>query len=201
MIFAAFIFCSGCTSEITITAKSSNSIEVTFNGAAGKAFAKLINSAAGEESDSVIFDLKQISYELAKNGFSNVKASSQNGMDLRVAMEDNQKASALFSSNILTIQKGKINAWLSPQKLKAFYSSSDEQIAQFLDLLLSPVFNDEVMSEDEYIETIASFYGDDAATEINETNFKITLINLDGSRREKIIPLAKLLSLNEELSF
>ena len=197
-----FIFaCASCTSEINITVKENDCIEIAFSGASGNAFTKLINSASGEEGDTVIFDTKQISYELAKSGFSDVKVNSKNGYDLNILMNDAGKKSVLFSSKILNIQKGKITAELSPEKLKAFYDSSDEDIVQFLDLLLAPVFNDETMDADEYIETIASFYGDAAADEINDSNFKITLVDLDGNKKVKIIPIAELLSLRKVIAF
>ena len=186
---------AACTTEINITAKENDKIEVSFKGAAGKAFADLISSADGE-SAGVEFDLKQISYELAKNGFTNVQVNSKTGSDLDIKMSDFEKKSTLFTSQILSLQKGNLKALLSPQQLKNFYNQSDENIVQFLDLLLAPVFNDEVMTSEEYLETIASFYGDAVASEISQTNFKITLTNLDGSQTIKIIPLADLLAIS-----
>ena len=64
-------------------------------------------------------------------------------------------------------------------------------------MLLAPVFNDEVLSIDEYLDTIASFYGKEAADEIKASDFKITLTNADGTARVFTIPIAKLLTINE----
>lgn len=218
--FAAAImtFCmAGCTSEVTVTAKENGSVEITFNGEAGNAFSKLINSASGIDAAGlenggeqvVVFDIKQIAYELAKNGFSDVKVESKNGFDLNIKMNDSvqgssagsAKKSVLFTSGLLKLQKGKLSVSLSPKKLCDFYNASDEEIVQFLDLLLAPVFNDEVMSEDEYLDTIGSFYGDSVSKEIQETNFKITLVNTDGKSSVQVIPLATLLSLKNEINF
>ena len=214
----AFIFCAAsCTSEVTVTAKDNGSVEITFNGVAGKAVSQLINSASGIDPNAgaasgaenageqvVVFDTDQISYELAKNGFSDVKVESKNGFDLNIKMNDSvsgTKKSVLFTSGLLKLQKGKLSASLSPKKLCDFYNSSDDEIVQFLDLLLAPVFNDEIMDESEYLDTIGSFYGDSVAKEIEETNFKITLVNTDGKSSVKVIPLATLLSLKTEINF
>ncbi len=200
LIGAAFAFVS-CTTEICITAKDNNSVQVTFNGAAGLAFKELVHSATGTEGDTVIFDLKQISYELAKNGFSDVNVDSKTGSDLNINMSDEGKKSALFTTSIINLAKGKLSVNLTPAKLRSFYTASDEEITQFLDLLLAPVFNDESMSSEEYLETIASFYGEDVAEEISNTNFKVTLKHLDGKETVKSFPIAELLSLSSEVSF
>ncbi|MCR4733525.1 MAG: hypothetical protein K5829_00765 [Treponema sp.] len=199
-VFLIFSFIS-CTSEITIAAKENGALEVTFTGQAGQSFSKLINSASGGEGEVVVFDTKQISYELSKYLFSDVKVESKNGSDLSISMKDNDKKSVLYSSDLIKCQKGKLSASLSPKKLMTFYNAGDEDIVQFLDLLLAPVFNDEILTEEEYLDTISSFYGESVAREIGETNFKITLINADGKEIVKLIPLASLLSLHEEVIF
>ena len=68
LIFACaglIILCASCTSEITLELKKDGSVNVEFSGAAGNAFAALINSASGMSSEnassgSVIFDTNEI---------------------------------------------------------------------------------------------------------------------------------------------
>ena len=61
-----------------------------------------------------------------------------------------------------------------------------------LDLFLAPVFNDEVMSEAEYLEMVASFYGNDAAKEVSESVVKINLISKDGAKETLTYPLSQI---------
>ena len=202
----AVLFCTaflaGCTSEIELELKKDGSVDVKFTGSAGNAFASLISagtSASG--ATNVIFDTKEIEYEMAGNGFSNVKAASKKGADLTVTMTDKNGKSALFTSGVVSVQNGELSAALSPQSLKDFYNSADSQTVQFLDMLLSPVFNDEKMTQEEYIELLASFYGDEIANEIAQSNFRITLKNPDGTRKVQSINFAKLLCLDEVIRF
>ncbi len=188
---------ASCTSEIEVELKKDGSVDVKFNGSSGNAFAAL-NSL---NADTVIFDTKEIEYEMAQKAFSNVKASSKTGNDLTVTMTDKNGKSALFTSGVVTVEKGILGASLSPQSLKKFYDSADSQTLQFLDMLLSPVFNDEVMSQEEYLELLASFYGDEIAQEIADSSFRITLIQSDGSKKVQSISFAKLLTLNEVIRF
>lgn len=196
------LLCTACTSEITLELKKDNSVDVEFSGAAGTAFATLIGAASGMTgSDSVIFDTKEIEYEMGSNGFSKVKAVSKKGSDLTVSMTDKNGKSALFSSGVVSVENGKITASLSPQSLVKFYESADSQTIMFLDMLLAPVFNNEEMSQEEYLEVLASFYGEEIAAEMKASKFKITLKNPDGSQTIQTVPFVKLLTLNEVLRF
>ena len=138
---------------------------------------------------------------MGSNGFSKVKAVSKKGSDLTVSMTDKNGKSALFSSGVVSVENGKITASLSPQSLVKFYESADSQTIMFLDMLLAPVFNNEEMSQEEYLEVLASFYGEEIAAEMKASKFKITLKNPDGSQTIQTVPFVKLLTLNEVLRF
>lgn len=200
---ALMVFCASCTSEISLELKKDGSVDVEFSALAGKAFATMINSVSGNGavSSSVIFDTKEIEYEMSSNGFSQVKAASKNGSDLTVTMTDKKGNSALFSSGVVSIKDGKLNAALSPQSLINFYKEADSQTVMFLDMLLAPIFNDEVMTEEEYLEVLAAFYGDEIAEEMKKSSFRITLKNPDGRTSVQNIGFTKLLTLNEVLRF
>ena len=89
------------------------------------------------------------------------------------------------------IEKGRLNASITRKSLEDFYNSADEQTRMTLDLFLAPVFNNETMSEEEYLEMVASFYGEAAAKEVSESQVKINLISKDGSKQTLIYPLAQ----------
>ena len=200
-ILSTLLF-AGCTSEIELELNKNGSVDVKFNGIAGNAFVALINAGLGTDaSDKVIFNTKDIEYEMAGNGFSNTKAVSNNGTDLSVTMTDKNGKSALFTSGVVSAKDDKLSATLSPQSLKKFYDSADSQTVMFLDMLLSPVFNDEIMTQEEYLEVLASFYGDEIADEIKDSSFRITLKNADGTKTVQTINFAKLLTLNEVIRF
>ncbi|MBO4629366.1 MAG: hypothetical protein J5687_05385 [Treponema sp.] len=195
-VTALLVFCAGCTSEITLELKKDGSVDVVFSGEAGDAFAAMLGA-----SDSVIFDTKEIEYEMGSHGFSKVKAVSKKGTDLTVSMTDKKGKSAMFTSGVISVENGKLNAQLSPQTLVKFYNSADSQTVQFLDMLLAPIFNDEKMSQEEYLEVIEAFYGEDIAEEMKSSKFRITLKNPDGSQTVQTVPFVKLLTLDEIISF
>lgn len=184
-----------CTTEVTLTLQKDDSVAVSFEGGAGKAFAKMISSAtgiSGEADNSLLIDTASVSYELAKAGFSDVKVNQNNEGSVSISMQDMKQTSYLFTSKIVKAEKDRLIAAISRKSLEDFYSSSDEQTRMILDLFLAPVFNDEEMTEKEYIEMVTSFYGEGAGKEVGESLVKINLISKDGSKQTIVYPLSQI---------
>lgn len=183
-----------CTTEITLTLKADDSVDIQFEGGAGAAFTKMILSASGTETPGI--DTQAVSYELAKAGFENVKAKAQNS-NVSISMSDKKHSSYIFTSGIVKLSDDKKHESLKTQitrkSLEDFYNSADEQTRMILDLFLSPVFNNDYMSEDEYLEMLASFYGEPAAKEVQDSFVKIILIGKNGKKEEQNLPLVQLL--------
>ena len=201
LILLPLLFIS-CQAEVTLTVQSDDSIAITFEGAAGPAFTRMISSAAGmnvaagaetQSNGDFLIDEASVSYELAKAGFSDVKVLQKKGGAVRISMTDKAQSSYLFTSKIVKAEKGKLSAFLSRKSLEDFYASADEQTRMILDLVLAPVFNDEEMTEAEYLEMVGAFYGEAAADEVRNSFVRINLISRDGSKENLRIPLAKLM--------
>ena len=201
LILASAILFASCTTEVTLTVKQDDSVDIRFEGGAGNAFTKMIASAsgvagtagaAGAGSTDAIIDTDTVTYELARAGFSNVKAEQKTGGAVLISMSDKKKSSYIFTSGIVKAEKGRLSAAITRKSLEDFYKSADEQTRMTLDLFLAPVFNDEVMSEDEYLEMVASFYGNDAAKEVSESVVKINLISKDGAKETLTYPLSQI---------
>lgn len=193
----AFFFIS-CQAEVTLTLQKDDSVDIRFDGGAGAAFAKMISSAAGvgnqnAPSNEMLIDTDAVSYELAKAGFSNVNVNQKQGGAVSIAMSDKTQTSYIFSSQIVKADKGRLIAAITRKSLEDFYNSSDEQTRMILDLFLAPVFNNEEMTEDEYLEMVGSFYGENAANEVAESLVKINLISKDGTKETLNIPFTQLM--------
>ena len=205
LIFAPLLFAS-CQTEVTLTLQKDDSVDIRFEGGAGEAFSKMISAAAGlEKKDSetgasaLLIDSDSVSYELAKAGFSNVKVNQKKNGTVSISMADAKQSSYLFTSKILKTEKNKdadkdkLKPAITRKSLEDFYAYSDEQTRMILDLFLAPVFNDEEMTEPEYIEMIGAFYGEAAAKEVSQSTIKINLISRDGTKETLRIPLAQLM--------
>ena len=200
LILLPLLFIS-CQAEVTLTVQSDDSVAIVFEGGAGEAFTRMISSAAGvngaagaetQSNGDFLIDEASVSYELAKAGFSDVKVLQKKGGAVRISMTDKAQSSYLFTSKIVNEEKEKLSASLSRKSLEDFYASADEQTRMILDLFLAPVFNDEEMTEAEYLEMVGAFYGEAAAKEVSESLVKINLISKDGSKETLVYPLSQI---------
>ena len=190
LLLITLLFFISCTTEVTLTLKADDSLAIRFEGGAGEAFTKMISSASGLAGDSLV-DSDSVSFELAKAGFSDVKVEEKAGAAVTISMSDKTKSSYIFSSEIIKAEKGKLKAAITRKSLEDFYNNADEQTRMTLDLFLAPVFNNENMSEDEYLEMLGSFYGEAAAKEVSQSLVKINLISKDGSKETLTYPLTQ----------
>lgn len=199
--FLAVIFLAAgltsCTSEIVFKQENSGSINVKFSSVAGNAFIKMVKSAAADDDGNVLIDVNAITHELEKSGFVNVDIEKKNVIDFDVSMDDFFGNSILISSGLLSSTADEFSANITAAKFADFYNKADDDLVNILDMFLAPVFNDEEMWESEYVELLASFYGDDVANEIKESSLKITLEDVNGKKKSKTVSLAKLFTLRE----
>lgn len=199
MISSVLMFFS-CSAEITFEAEKDCCVKISYTGDFSGEFLQFMMSQNGEISDleqkdfeNSELDKQALKESLENSGFENVQIVSGKLKKLIFKMEDKSKKSALFMTNLLKMQNGTISVDFSYENLKKFYDNADEQLQSDLDLLLAPVFNDEKMSETEYLETVAAFYGDKMADELAESFIKLIIINADGKKQVQKISIPKLL--------
>ncbi len=190
LILFSGIFTS-CSVDLTLALQKDGSVNITFAGGSGQAFTKMILSATGGEEQ--FLDTKEIDYELSKNGFTNVKSESKKTGEIRIFMTDAKQSSYIFKSGIALVEGNQLKLNITKKSLVDFYNSADEQTRMVLDLFLAPVFNDEEMTEAEYLETLGTFYGKEAAKEVADSFVNITLIDEDGKSQKQKIPFSRLM--------
>jgi len=188
-----------CTSEVTLTAQKDGSVLVNFDGKCGPYFKSMLKSFSEAENDP-LFDVAGIKSSFITDGFKNVAVTAPDDVGLTVTMNSPENT-YLFKSGLVICDKKNVFLKVSPSILTDFYKAADPDIVSVLDLLIAPVFNDEKMSEEEYLETVGSFYGEDASAEIGNCNIKLNLISTEGKRKEVSVPLTKLLTLTETLGY
>ena len=138
-------------------------------------------------------DVEVLTESLKNSGFGNVQILSGKLKNILITMEDKSQKSVLFYSKLLKMQNGSLSVDFSYENLRNFYENADEQLQSDLDLLLAPVFNDEKMTESEYLETIATFYGEKMASELAESFISLIVVNIDGKQQVQKISIPKIL--------
>lgn len=210
LIFSFLICCcfSSCKVFLSLTQKQNGDVNVEFSGIPEEAFINTIKSFLATDSESttnknLIIDTAQIKSFLINSGFTNVEVSNQIGANVDIKMTIPKDKTFIFDSKLVFSNNSESNSSfgieLSPATLQTFYANADEQIISILDILISPAFYGEEISEEEYIETIASLYGNDVAAEMNKSEIYITLKNKSGKTLKKSLPLKTLLTLKQSV--
>jgi len=210
LIFSFLICCSfsSCNVFLSLTQKQNGDVNVEFSGIPEEAFINTIKSFLATDSESatnknLIIDTAQIKAFLINSGFTNVEVSNQIGANVDIKMTIPKDKTFIFDSKLVFSNNSESNSnfgiELSPATLQTFYANADEQIISILDILISPAFYGEEISEEEYIETIASLYGNDVAAEMNKSEIYITLKNKSGKTLKKSLPLKTLLTLKQSV--
>ncbi len=182
-----------CKSEIVLTAQKDGSVEVSFNGECGEFFQSMLKTFS-EGENGPLFDVSGIKQSFYTDGFKNVAVQAPSDVALKTSFIA-PKNTFLFTSGLLLESKNHVVVRVSPEILMNFYKSADAEIVNVLDLLIAPVFNDEEMTDEEYLETIGSFYGEGAIKEIGTSNISLTCISAAGEKQQFEVPLTKLLTL------
>ena len=141
------LFFTSCTGDAKIILKQNGSVSFAFSGQLGEAF-KEIMSGSGTDLNNI--DVKGMENALKESGFDNIKVNADSKKDLiTISFEDINNDSYLFSEDIINVNKDDICFSLTADQFLSLYNASGEDIQMLLDLFLSPVLNDEVMSEEE----------------------------------------------------
>lgn len=202
ILFVLSVFCvlffTGCDSSVKLTLNSDNSVDLNCDASIGTAFTS-IYTLLTQDTSPVFFDAKSITKELTTDGFTNVNSISKTGTDINVKAKAPYGKTTLFTSGLIKTENKKIKLLLSPKQLQALYKKADEQTKNFLDLLMAPVFTDEELSEEEYLDLVSSMYGIKIQEEIANCVLKLEINNADGTKATKKLPLITLLTLNKEI--
>lgn len=181
MIFSVGLFAS-CDGYANVKMETDGGVSFGFSGVLGDGFKEMI----GINGQEINIDVEGITKALEDSGFSKVKVAAQND-NIMISFVDENRDSYLFQSGIVSVKNNDVKVSLTAAKFLQLYNSSGEDIQMLLDLFLSPVLNDEEMSEEEYVDTISVTYGEDAGKEIDESAVHFTVIDKNGKKRTKNI--------------
>lgn len=199
MFFSVFLFFS-CSAEIVFEVKKDGNVKISYDGDLNGDFLQFLINQNGKNTEldlgnieNTELDVEVLIESLKNSGFENVQILSGKLKNILITMEDKSQKSVLFYSKLLKMQNGSLSVDFSYENLRNFYENADEQLQSDLDLLLAPVFNDEKMTETEYLETIATFYGEKMASELAESFISLIVINIDGKQQVQKISIPKIL--------
>lgn len=198
--FVAFILFSSCGASIEINAEN-GSATIAYRASFGRAFIDLMR-ALSDDTTSPLFDAQVIQAQFRASGIDNaiVASSSDESLSISTRLPYNSR-NPLSQSGCLEKSAQGITLTFSPKTLQALYVSLPPLVQSYIDLCMSPVFIGEKMARADYIDMVASVYGQALADELDAAHVTITLRgeSANAVKKTRTIPLVELLTLDEPL--
>lgn len=187
-----------CTNEVEIKQTSSGTYFKYKNGL-GDSFTKTIQDLTGEK-DSEIFNAADIKMLFEQTGVEQVQVASQGKSGFMVSGKlSSDKSDMINQSDLLVDEEKKLALVFSQEKLVNLYEMLPSELQNYIDLFMAPSFIGETMTNEEYIDLLSSFYGEELTDELQKSKVKVTLIRRDGVTRKFSVDLLNLLNLTGTL--
>ena len=203
LLFLPLLFAS-CTSSVELRANGDGSVNITYDAAFGSAFIEIMQSLSGGGA-SPLFDADEMTSQFRAAGIKDVRvaspANTSLGIALRLPKEGNDPIS---QSGCISRSARSLAITVSPASCAKLYKLLPDTLQSYIDLFMAPVFLGEAVPKDEYVDLIASVYGQALADELKRSKIKISLFAPnDGKKASKTaeLPLAELLTSTKPVSF
>ena len=198
---SVILFLTSCKSQIKITF-SKNACTVKYSTKLGKALFDTFYAFAGETESERIFDTEQFKQIFSEGGLKNVSAESK-GIDeisIQGDIDGNNGDFISGASIIKSSNNGKnVEIEFSRNNLLKMYDNMPSIMRSYIDLFMAPVFTEEEMSNEEYLELISSVYGQILADEIKTSTVDFIVVLSDGKTKQFSLELIDLINIKTDI--
>ena len=198
---SVILFLTSCKSQIKITF-SKNACTVKYSTKLGKALFDTFYAFAGETESERIFDTEQFKQIFSEGGRKNVSAESK-GIDeisIQGDIDGNNGDFISGASIIKSSNNGKnVEIEFSRNNLLKMYDNMPSIMRSYIDLFMAPVFTEEEMSNEEYLELISSVYGQILADEIKTSTVDFIVVLSDGKTKQFSLELIDLINIKTDI--
>lgn len=198
---SVILFLTSCKSQIKITF-SKNACTVKYSTKLGKALFDTFYAFAGETESERIFDTEQFKQIFSEGGLKNVSAESKviDEISIQGDIDGNNGDFISGSSIIKSSNNGKnVEIEFSRNNLLKMYDNMPSIMRSYIDLFMAPVFTEEEMSNEEYLELISSVYGQILADEIKTSTVDFIVVLSDGKTKQFSLELIDLINIKTDI--
>ena len=198
---SVILFLTSCKSQIKITF-SKNACTVKYSTKLGKALFDTFYAFAGETESERIFDTEQFKQIFSEGGLKNVSAESKviDEISIQGDIDGNNGDFISGASIIKSSNNGKnVEIVFSRNNLLKMYDNMPSIMRSYIDLFMAPVFTEEEMSNEEYLELISSVYGQILADEIKTSTVDFIVVLSDGKTKQFSLELIDLINIKTDI--
>ena len=198
---SVILFLTSCKSQIKITF-SKNACTVKYSTKLGKALFDTFYAFAGETESERIFDTEQFKQIFSEGGLKNISAESKviDEISIQGDIDGNNGDFISGASIIKSSNNGKnVEIEFTRNNLLKMYDNMPSIMRSYIDLFMAPVFTEEEMSNEEYLELISSVYGQILADEIKTSTVDFIVVLSDGKTKQFSLELIDLINIKTDI--
>ena len=194
---------ASCTSSVELRANGDGSVNITYDAAFGSAFTEIMQSLSGGGT-SPLFDADEMTAQFRAAGVNDVRIASpaDTSLGIRLRLPKNG-IDPVSQAGCISRSGNTLSLTLSPESCAKLYTLLPETMQSYIDLCMAPLFLGEPMPQSEYVDLIASVYGEALDDEAARAKIKISFFAPNGEKAIKTIecPLVDLLTAAKPLVF
>ena len=202
LIFFGALFFTSCGVQVSLKPTDAGA-EFAFSLDMGEAFLETIYGVSGIEDESVseIFDCEEIKSALSESDFYDVAVQLKGERTLHVngKFKWNSENPLVLSKMVNPSPSKTIQVVFSAANLQDLYTHLPQDFKNYLDMFMAPSFTGEEMADSEYMDLLASVYGEALVKELQSASIKLTVLGDGQKPREHTVPLIKMLNIVGEL--
>ena len=195
-VFALFTLTS-CDSVMKIQ-MSTEGVRFSLNSVLGKTFTETISGimglSDGTENGQELFNADGMKKDLTDAGFTKVNVKTKNSEEFTIDFAPSKTGADPLSKAGILKYDAKLAPYihLSKENLKNLYDNLPFEVQSYIDMLMSPSFTGEEMTDDEYLELVASVYGQKLSDEIQKSKIDFVFVQGDKQKSMKLSLLSVL---------
>ncbi len=197
------LFCS-CDCNLSVVEKKGG-YKVSYSAVLGAGLLDTVGALSDDGSNDgseVIFSPEEIQNVFRDSGLANVKAESVKAESLAIEAETAADAGDFISkAGIINGDKKSFSLLFTKENLAALYDGMPGMMKSYIDMFMAPAFSGEEMPDEEYIDLVASVYGEVVAEEIKNSKINLTLTKLDGKKQKYSVRLLDLINIKKQLVY
>ncbi len=174
---ALAILFSACSPALVISPLPGQTAEARFSLRTGQTAESVIKRLlpAASQSNQSIFDPEALAAHLEKQGVRVRSVNPARTADLDMILDIPRSAAILNRALVHTAETGTITVTLSRAIIGDAIALLPPESADYLELLMAPVFTGEQLTAQDYRDTVGAMYGKNLARELDESFFYLVI--------------------------
>jgi len=187
-VLLAGLLVTSCAPRLAIDIQNDGALDLTVSGELSERANQAFQNAAGGAAPLETLDTKECTRRLEAAGFTSVSTISTSARSLRFTARHLSPNTLFGQIYTVSLDQKKAEMKLDRHSLSQIIALMGSETMDYLDLLMAPALTGEILTQEEYTDQLASFWGKNLAMEMSTSNLILTLACPEPVQSARIEP-------------